>query len=328
MGRSACATDRAGDVTATIFAGIFPVFALVALGFLCGRANLLGEGADRVLNAFVASITLPVLTFHVLATMEPGDFAEPVMFAVVVGASYAVFVLHFLIERFRGLDAPRSTIAALGAAFGNTAFIGLPVCLAILGPASLAPSAVIMALNTLFVFGGGAIVTSFAGAASGAASRRLASALRLVATNPLVVGAFAGVAIAMADINIPAPVDELLRILSAATAPCALIAIGLFISRPVPAPGGSGATWRSIAGKLLFLPLTTMVMLALLPPLPPLWRDTALIMSGVPAGASCFVLARESGEAALHIAARVIVYSTIGAAFTLPPLLYLIRVFA
>lgn len=309
----------------TTLGALFPIFALIWLGWLCGRRGWLGENGDDVLNAFVGKIALPVLTFQVLATMKAGDLAEPVMFTAVVGASWLLFLAHFLFEKMRGLDSARANIAALGASYGNSAFVGLPICLALLGPASLAPSAVVMALNTTFIFGGGAVTSALASGAGGAVRERLTGALWLVAGNPLVIGAVAGVGIAISGYTLPAPVDVLLRSLGSVTAPCALVAVGMFIARPVPAAAGTGATWRGIAGKLVLLPVITAAILWSLPPVPPVWRDTALIMAGAPVASSCFILASGGGEATLRLASRLIVLSTLGAAITLPLLLLLLK---
>jgi predicted permease len=308
-------------VAATIFSALFPVFALIGLGYVCGRRRWLGEEGDCVLTAFVAMIALPVLTFHVIATMNPADLFEPVMFTVVVGASYLVFALHFLLERLRGLDPVRANLAALGAAYGNSAFVGLPICLALFGPASLGPSAVVMALNTLFVFGGGAFASALAAARTGTAPISPSSTARLIFLNPLILGAAGGAVMALSGGVLPGPLDGLLRLLGGATAPCALVAIGMFVARPVPASGGTGATWRSLAGKLVLMPVVTAGLLALLPPLPKVWHDTALVMAAVPCASSLFVLARDGGEGALRLASRLIIFSMAAAAVTLPLLL-------
>ncbi len=313
------------ELTAAILGALFPVFALIGLGYVCGRQRWLGEEGDRALNAFVALIALPVLTFHVIATMNPADLFEPVMFTVVVGASYLVFAIHLLVERLRGLDPMRANLAALGAAYGNSAFVGLPICLALFGSASLAPSAVVMALNTVFVFGGGAFASAFAAARSGTGSVSLASTARLVLLNPLILGATGGAVMALSGAVLPGALDGLLRLLGGATAPCALVAIGMFVARPVPASGGTGATWRSLAGKLVLLPAVTAGLLALLPPLPNVWHDTALVMAGVPCASSLFVLARGGGEDALRLASRLIIVSMAAAALTLPLLLVALR---
>ena len=310
---------------AAILGALFPIFFLILIGFMCGRAGWLGANGDHVLNAFVGKIALPALTLHVLAAARPDDLAQPVMAAVVVGASWLVFALHFLIEKRRGLDPARANFAALGAAYGNSAFVGLPICLAILGPASLGPSAVVMALNTAFVFGGGAVSAAILAGPGEMLRDRLSTAVRLVVTNPLVVAAATGVGLAMAGARLPAPAEAVLRVLGAATGPCALVAIGMFVARPLPRAGGTGATWRGIFGKLILLPAVTAALLWILPPLPGVWHDTALIMAAMPAGASCFVLARGAGQDAMRLVSRLVVLSTLGAALTLPLLLWLMN---
>lgn len=313
---------------AAIFGALFPIFALIALGFGCGKIQWFGKDADHVLNAFVAKIALPILTFHVLASMNGPDLIEPVMFLVVVGASYLIFAGHYMLERWRGQAKAEANAAAFGASYGNNAFIGLPVCLAILGPTSLAPSAVVMALNSAFVFGAGTLTSILTGPQASTSqhgrARSLMFAGTMVVRNPLVGAAVMGVILAFGGWDLPAPVDQFLAMISATTAPCALIAVGLFMARPVPVAGGTGATVRSLIGKLLILPVLTAMLLWVLPPLPPVWRDTALIMAAVPAGSGCFALARYGGDGALRMAARIIALSTLCAAITLPLLLLLI----
>lgn len=311
---------------AAIFGALFPIFALIAVGFACGRVQWFGKDADHVLNAYAANLALPVLMFHILATMDTADLMEPVMFAVVVGASLAVLALYFLLERRRGLQGGQAAAAGFAASYGNHAFIGLPVCLAMLGPASLAPAAVVMALNSTVIFGVGTLLAVLTGvqAGQGEGERSRAQAIRtamgLVLRNPLVIGAAGGAALAFAKISLPQPVDKFLAMIGATTAPAALIAVGLFMARPVPQAGGTGAAMRSVAGKLLLLPLATMALLWALPPLPLLWQQTALLMAALPSGAGCIALARYGGEDALRMSARIIAISTLCAGVTLPAL--------
>lgn len=303
----------------SILGALFPIFGLVALGYLCARLAWLGEGSADLLSAFVARITLPVLTFHILATMDAADILRPSMILVVVGSSVILFSIQFMLERRLGSSTARANVAALGASYGNSAFVGLPICLAIIGPESLGPAAVVMALNSLFIFGGGAVVAALVAPGS-----RPASAARQILANPLIVGAAAGVACSLTELPLAGPLDSLLRTLGGATAPCALVAIGMVMSQRLPPSEGTGATWRAVAGKLMLLPAITFVLLLLLPPVPAAWWMTAMIMSAVPAASSNFILAMGAGEAGQRLAARQIILSTVGAAFTLPVLLVLL----
>lgn len=305
-----------------IFGALIPIFAFILVGFWAGTQKWFGADADHALNAFVGKLALPLLVFHVLATINPSDLAQPVMFAVVVGASAMVYALHYAFERRKGLAAHDANAAAFGAAYCNHAFVGLPVCLAVLGPASLAPAAVVIGLSSALVFGGGMVTTILTAPRSGAATQSrtesIGFAARQVSTNPLVIAAVGGAMAAFLPWRLWAPVDQFLIMVGATTAPCALIAVGLFMARPVPESAGTGASIRAIFGKLLLFPAITALLLILLPPMPPVWRDTAMVMAAMPTAVGCFILANYGGESALRMSARIIALTTLFAGISLP----------
>lgn len=309
----------------TILGALFPVFGLIALGFACARSGYLFSGADDVLSQFVARITLPVLAFRVIAGSHASDLVMPAMVAAALGTPAIVWSALFLFERWRGADAASAHVTAFGACFGNHAFVGLPVCLALIGPATMAPTAVIIALTSAFVFGWGVFmqVLTQQGRHTLADGRGLV-ALRIVgrqlATNPLVVLSLAGVGWSALHLPLPGPVMALLTTLGNATGPCALVAIGLFLARPLQEVASSMAM-RGVAAKLLAMPAVTWALLALFPPLPPAWLATTLIMAGVPVGAGAFVIGAQAGPRQMQLGASLVVFSVAAAAFTLPLLI-------
>jgi hypothetical protein len=156
------------------------------------------------------------------------------------------------------------------------------------------------------------------GKAGASRTESIALAARQVATNPLVIAAVAGAIFAMLPWRLWGPVDQFMAMVSATTAPCALIAVGLFMARPVPESAGTGASVRSIFGKLLLFPAITALLLLLLPPMPPVWRDTAMVMAAMPTAVGCFILARHGGERAMRMSARIIALTTLFAGLSLP----------
>jgi predicted permease len=107
-----------------ILGSVAPVFALIGLGFVCGRKNLLGDNAFEVLNRFVLIFALPVLTFNVLAGADPARLGEPVMFIAVMGGATIIYVLSFGIDRLLRRPAADSNIIAMAGSFPNTSLIG------------------------------------------------------------------------------------------------------------------------------------------------------------------------------------------------------------
>ncbi|WP_395331979.1 AEC family transporter [Novosphingobium sp. BL-8H] len=308
----------------TILSALLPVFGLIALGFVAGRTGYLGEGADGVLSHFVAQVTLPVLTFRAIATMTPEDLGVPAMATVAIAGPALVWISAFLFERWRGEQAGMANVVAMGASFGNGAFIGLPVSLALLGPASLGPCAVAMALYTMVVFSWCVFVGVLAQGGQHSVAQACGAVLRQLCRSPLVIGCVLGIGFALGRLPLTPPVDRLLETLGNATGPCALVAIGMVVAKPLEGRAGRGLG-IAVIGKLLVLPGITLCLLAVLPPLPPVWAATAIIMAGASSATSTFILAAQTGPRERQLGAAAVVLSTIGAAFTLPGVLLAIE---
>lgn len=304
-----------------IFDTIIPVFGLILVGYACGRYNILGERAFEVLNRFVITITLPVLTFRVIATMRPETLAQGTMIAVVTLAALATYAIGFVIEKRLGRTAGEANIAALCACFSNTGFIGLPIALLAFGEESIAPVAVAMVIYSAIVFTVGLVMSEVTAAKGHGAAAGLKLAGLAMLRNPLIVCALAGVGWALLELPLSGPGDVLLSTLAQATAPCALTGIGIFISLPrsqiTPAPVG-----RTVALKLVGHPLITAGLLLLFPPLPPLWSKVAILMAAMPCGASSFVLAGKAGRWAMELSAWAVTLTTTLAAISLVGVLW------
>ncbi|MFY7837174.1 MAG: AEC family transporter [Novosphingobium sp.] len=300
-----------------ILGALFPVFGLIALGIWLGRSQVLGKDANEVLGRFVAVVTLPVLTFLAISGLNPGQLAQPVMGVVVIGGAWATYALHLVIERLCGERGPEGNIIALGAAYGNSGFVGLPICLALLGQDALGPAAVIMALNTAFVFAPGLLVQTLSAPDRHDTGDSLRAVCASLAKTPLMVACLAGIAAALVRISLPDPARVLLASIASATAPCALVAIGMFVAKPVERSVGAGM-WRGVIGKLAISPLIAAGLLAILPPLDPIWTATALIMAAVPAASTVFIVAAPAGERARRFGGALIVWTTALSAFTIP----------
>jgi malonate transporter len=308
---------------ASILGALVPVFGLIAIGYLCGRIDLLGPRAFEVLNRLVIAVTLPVLTFRTLAHMSPADLSVPAMVAAVLGGAFAIYALGFLIERLAGRDLAEANIAGLAACFSNTGFVGLPVAMLAFGPSSIGPVAIAMALYAAVVFGVGVVISELAREPDGGLAAGLRRAGRAMVRSPLIMLSALGVVWAWAGLPLSGPADTLAATLAGATAPCALIAIGLFIAMPresaAPAPIA-----RVVLLKLVGHPLATAGLLLLLPPMPPMWGTMAILMAAMPSGASSFVLAGGAGRWAMELSAWAVMLTTVMAALTLIPVLWLL----
>lgn len=309
---------------ATILAALAPVFGLIVLGVLLGRIDLLGERAFEVLNRLVIAVTLPVLTFSTLAKSNAASLIVPSMIIAVLGGALAIYAVAFTIERRTGRRAAEANIAGLAACFSNTGFIGLPIALLAFGPVSLGPVAVTMALYAAVVFGLAVVASEVTSDGRGDLKAGFKRAGRAMVTNPLIMLSALGALWAAADLPLSGPIDTLLTTPAGATAPCALIAIGLFISLPRE-EAASAPISRVVFFKLGLHPLITFGLVLLLPEMPPLWGTMAVLMAAMPSGATSFVLAGRAGRWAMELSAWSVSLTTTLAALPLIPILWLLQ---
>ena len=307
----------------TILGALAPVFGLILLGAGLGRIDFLGDRAFQVFNRFVIGVTLPVLTFRTLAKTDAADLLMPVMIGAVVGGALAIYALGYLIERLYGRSMAEANIAGLAGCFSNTGFVGLPIALLAFGPASLGPVAVTMALYSAVIFTVGVLLSELAEHREGGLVGGLRRAGGAVVRSPLIVLAAVGVVWSLLGLPLEGPLDTFLETLAGATAPCALVAIGLFIALPRQA-AAPGPVTRVILMKLVAHPLATALLLLVLPPIPPLWAAVAILMAAMPCGASSFVLAGRAGEWAMSRSAWAVTLTAAFAALSLIPVLWLL----
>ena len=214
-----------------ILAITVPFFTLVLCGYLAARRHVLPESAIPGLNAFVLYFALPCLLFRFGSTTPILDLLNPVVLAVyLVGALLIVFftVAVSLNERVQLKDA---AFGALVAAFPNTGFMGVPLLVALLGPAAAGPVICSM-LADLFVTSSLCIALAQAHGAAGQGARvALLRALRGALSNPLPWSIALGAVFSVAGLSLPGPVGAIVNMLADAATPVALFTIGAVLFR-------------------------------------------------------------------------------------------------
>ncbi|MFW9674657.1 AEC family transporter, partial [Vibrio parahaemolyticus] len=121
---------------------VLPVFALILLGYLCRRSGRMGPTGASELNRFVVWLGLPALLFSVVATStweqlwQPGFIAA---FAIGCLGVFAFTLAYRLLQKQPLVDA---SLDALGASYANTGYVGIPLCMLVLGDEALQPAMV------------------------------------------------------------------------------------------------------------------------------------------------------------------------------------------
>jgi predicted permease len=302
-----------------------PIFGVILAGWLAGRWRILGGESTAALNAFVSYFALPVLFFGSLARTPVAAVLDPPLIAGLGLAVLTTFLVGMLSTRLVG----RTSLAAMSlqgiaAAWGNVGYMGVPLCLAAFGERSLPPAMLSVIVTSVLCMVVGVMLVELEVAAGHGPLRTFLRAAFNVARNPLPLSMALGVAVSAVQLPIPTPVEKWLDLLGAAAAPCALFAIGLFLSDQSVRSGLVEAGMASVI-KLVLQPLLVLLILPFFVDLRSVAGQVAILMAALPSAANAFVLARQFGISVEQNSATVLV-STGFSVITVSALLVWLRV--
>lgn len=299
---------------------VIPVFAIVLVGYLCGRFRLLGPGGSEALNGFVYYAALPALFFGSLAKVELAQILNwPYLGAYLFGmaaTAVATLLLGRVVFRQRGAALAVQNMAAL---FSNTGYMGIPLAITAFGQSAALPAILATVVNGALIMGL-YILWIEAERSHGSHLLHVArDAIFGVLRSPLVLAAIAGILCSAWQVPVPKPLLTFFDIIGAAAPPTALFAMGLFMV---------GKSFRGdvvelsvvSALKLLLHPLATFAIVTWLIPLPEDWRDPLLLLAALPTGSLVFVLASQH-QTYVQRATGIILGSTLASVVSLSWLL-------
>lgn len=302
-----------------------PFFGVILAGYLAGRWRILGCESTTALNAFVSYFALPVLFFGTLARTPVANVLDPALMAGFGIAVIATFLLGMASTRLvsRGGLAAMS-LQGIAASWGNVGYMGVPLCLAAFGEAGLPPAMLSVIVTAVVAMVIGVMLIELEVAAGHGSLRTFLRAAFNVARNPLPMSIALGIAASAIGLPIPTPVEKWLDLLGAAAAPCALFAIGLFLSDKSIRSGLAEAGPATFI-KLLLQPLIAALVLPFFVDLGSVPGQVALLMAALPTAANAFVLAKQFDVSVEQNSAAVLL-STAFSMITVSALLVLLRV--
>ncbi len=276
-----------------VFSVAFPLFALIATGFVAGRVRLLGRDGSGALNVFVTWFALPALLFSAIANVRLSEVLNLPFIAAFGLVIVIVFGVGMLLARL----ASRARLAhmslhGLSAAYGNVGYIGIPLCLYALGPQGAVPAAAATCLGSAFLLTFATVLIEADLQAGRGVWRTVWRVLSAVAQSPVLIAIVLGGVVSALGIALPVPLQRFLDLIGAAAAPCALFAIGLFLSDTAIRANLREVGLVTIA-KVLLQPLLALAIVPWFLPLDSVWAQAALLMAALPTASNAFVLAKQ-----------------------------------
>ncbi len=239
-------------------------------GMVARRTGAFPAHTSEVLNAVVLKVALPALVLRAMHTVP----LEP---SLLLGAGMLwlqfLFAFGFFAALGRLFKLTRATVGALTltAGLSNTAFVGLPVIEAVLGPKALGPAVFVDQVGSFLV-----LCSLGMAVAAGSAGRSLDARgmLRKVVLFPPFLALVA--ALLLRPFEFPAWFDETLHRVGQLLTPLALLSVG-FGLRVRGAAGRLGPLSAGLLFKLVLAPLALGALLLVLePPGSLTWQVTVL----------------------------------------------------
>jgi predicted permease len=240
-----------------ILAVTFPFFALVLCGYLAVRRGMLPQLAIPGLNGFVLYFALPCMLFRFGSATPLARLLDARVFGIYLVCALCMVGLTLAWSRRAGLDWNNAAFGALVAAFPNTGFMGVPLLVALLGPASSGPVIVTIAVDLIITSSLCIALSGLGQAGAHGSATALRGALRGMAGNPMPWSIALGALASGAGLVLPKPLMQTIGLLADSASPVALFTIGAVLARSQQA--ARPAPLREVApvalAKLLLHPL-------------------------------------------------------------------------
>jgi len=271
-----------------VLGAVFPVFGLVACGYLAGRFRIVTQASSHALNQFVYAFALPAMLFVAVYRGSLEEILSGYFLLAVIVATLATAIVGFTISHLSAAPPAESTMRALNASFANTGYLGIPLVTVAYGERAALPAALATVATNIVSFALAIVCLElFVSPRRGGVRRALGG----VARSPLIWPIALAIVLVAVDLKIPTPVERFASLLAAAAGPCALFAIGLFVSQ-LSIRAGAAASWQSTLLKLVLHPVLMALLAFYILNVDPFWAKIAVVCASLPLGATAFVLAQ------------------------------------
>ncbi|MBD8704720.1 AEC family transporter [Frigoribacterium sp. CFBP 13712] len=267
-----------------VLIGFGIIGAVIAVGYVVGRIDLLGPQGHHVLSRMVFFVLTPCLLFTTISQADVHLLFSRLLVvsaaASLVAAVISVLVLKLVLKR----SAAETAIGTMGGAYVNANNIGLPVATYVLGSATFVAPVLLFQLLVL---------TPIVLAVMDTATNRGSSLGRTIArpfTNPLLIGSALGVVVAVTGFEIPEAVMQPFVLVGGAAVPVVLISFGMSLvgSRPLQAREGRADVVLATVLKLGVMPLVAWLLGAFVFGFEGHELFVAVVLAGLPSAQNVF----------------------------------------
>ena len=296
-----------------IFEKLFPVFAVIALGWLLRRWGVVEESFFRQSDRLVYFIFLPLLLVWKIGRPLNPDHLDWAM----IGSCLAVLIVALSASLIlaRRINLPARQLGSfVQIAIRFNTYVALGLIMSFHGEDGVVRFGVLISLAIPLINLFCVSIMTWVGDPDGRLITRLGLAAKSTLTNPLILGCLAGLTLAWTGWVIPRPVDAAMKLASGLGLPLALLSVGAILDFTTLRGRFKPAL---LAGsiKLLLCPALGLIFMHLLGVRGPSLA-VGLIFLGMPTSSQSHILSAQLGSDP-ELAAGGIALTTLLSFFTL-----------
>lgn len=296
-----------------------PVFLLMVLGMIFRRLHWIDDVFASKMNKFVFTVSLPVLLFEDLATVDFFQMWDTVFVLFCFGATAAGILIAAAVSLCFRKDVRGEFIQA--AYRSSAALLGIAFIQNIYGSASIAPLMIIGSVP-LYNVTAVLVLTLFKPGQRGMDKKVIVKTLKGIAANPIIIGIVVGLIWSLLRMPLPQIAAKTVDSIGATATPMGLIAMGASFDFKKAIghvrPTVTAAMIKLIGLCAVFLPAAAAFG----------FRDekivAILIMLGSATTVSSYVMAKNMGHEGT-LSSSVVMLTTLLSAFTVTMWLYVLR---
>ena len=296
-----------------------PVFLLMVLGMIFRRLHWIDDVFASKMNKFVFTVSLPVLLFEDLATVDFFQMWDTVFVLFCFGATAAGIMIAAAVSLCFRKDVRGEFIQA--AYRSSAALLGIAFIQNIYGSASIAPLMIIGSVP-LYNITAVLVLTLFKPGQRGMDKKVIVKTIKGIAANPIIIGIVVGLIWSLLRMPLPQIAEKTVNSIGATATPMGLIAMGASFDfkRAIGhvRPAVTAAMIKLVGLCAVFLPAAAAFG----------FRDekivAILIMLGSATTVSSYVMAKNMGHEGT-LSSSVVMLTTLLSAFTVTMWLYVLR---
>lgn len=295
-----------------------PLFLVMVVGWFLRKIGILNEAFCKAANKFNFTVTLPVLLFKDLfeSNVKESFDIKYVLFCAIVTsiAFWGLWGISKII--WKGKNFIGEFVQACYRS--SAAVLGIALITNIYGSAGMVPMMIIGAVPLFNIYA--VLVLTFE--SPGNKNKTVKDALIGICKNPIIIAIIIGVICSMIDFEMPTMLESTISNIARMASPLALVVIGAsFEGKKAIAllkPSITAAIIKLVVLPAIFLPIAIKMgyvgghLVAI------------LIMLGSPSTPSSYVMAKSMGSEGT-LTASAVVLTTLGSAFSLTVILFILR---